>query len=58
MNDHVQQKNVLLVLLIAVTLVNIFVENEKITTVFNVVAFAIALFIVGLTKRKKKTDQS
>ena len=29
MNDHVQQKNVSLVLLIAVTLVNIFVENEK-----------------------------
>lgn len=58
MNDHVQQKNVLLVLLIAVTLVNIFVENEQITTVFNVIAFAIALLIVIMTTRKKKTDQS
>lgn len=58
MNDHVQQKNVLLVLLIAVTLVNIFVENEQITTVFNVIAFVIALLIVVITTRKKKTDQS
>lgn len=58
MNDHVQLKNVLLVLLIAVTLVNIFVENEQITTVFNVIAFVIALLIVVITTRKKKTDQS
>ncbi|WP_342527278.1 hypothetical protein MKY84_01425 [Chryseomicrobium sp. FSL W7-1435] len=46
--------NIHLVLLIAVTLVNLIVENEQFTTAFNVIVFVVVLVNIVVAKRRNK----
>lgn len=54
MNTNNNQMNIHLVLLIAVTLVNLIVENEQFTTAFNVIVFVVVLVNIVVAKRRNK----
>jgi len=54
MNTNNKHKNIHLFLLIAVTLVNLIVENEQFTTAFNVIVFVVVLVNIVVAKRRNK----
>jgi len=54
MNENFHLNNIHIVLLIAATLVNLFVENEQFTTAFNVVVLVVVLVNIVVAKRRNK----
>lgn len=58
MISHFHQNNLFIILLIAATVVNIFVDNEQVTTIFNVVVLIAVLVIAALTRIGKSKAKS